>query len=284
MARTISFIQAISAGNALRIGLYLPPGASFVRLLRQPTDAFAGPDDASALVVAEHSCAGAVIDITSLTNGTPVFYCAYVNRNGAWDDGCTASGTPAATYCDGGPDVQEIVRSRVEAGLAVEVARGAIRAPKSGVIPVVDSPYALADRMVYPYATVHFDRCTPSERYLGEDVTGVGDDEGFLATTALNVAVVTQNPDERILLRKALNRILLANFDVFGQLGLLRPTFSLADSEQLPDGTAGAVMFMSGGSFTCDHLTFVTARYPLIADVALTAHPHPDLFGSFEHG
>ena len=140
----ITNVQPLSAGNAARLFITPPSGAKYWRVLRRTADAFTGASDTGAVVVADQNTDNAVLDAHGLVNGTPYFWRDYAWTGSAWiDSGASISATPAATYVGDTNDPHHLVRDRVELGLAVEVSRGNIK-PKSGKIPVLISPFAMA--------------------------------------------------------------------------------------------------------------------------------------------
>ncbi|MGI4940003.1 MAG: hypothetical protein ACRYHQ_05475, partial [Janthinobacterium lividum] len=165
----IQRIFPLSAGNALRLYLAPPVGATSWRVLRRNQDAFTGPDDAGAVVVVDASTDSTVLDCANLANGVPYFYQVFYLVAGAFVASTVAAGVPIATYEDGGPDLQELVRDRLKLGLAVEVARGVLL-PQSGSIEVYTAPFGFADAMSLPCVSVHVDSTGPSERMIGEDL------------------------------------------------------------------------------------------------------------------
>ena len=272
----IQQIFPLSAGNALRLYLAPPVGATSWRVLRRTTDAFTGPDDAGAVVVVDASTDSTVLDWNGLVNGTAYFYCVYFLVAGAYVASEVGTATPIATYEDGGPDLQELLRDRLTLGLAVEVARGVLL-PPSGAIAVYTAPFGFADAMSLPCLSVHVDSTGPSERMIGEnllpdfeDMTGWHATEGWLATWRLAIVAVSLNGDERILLRKAIRRIIQANLPILSAYGVLMPDFQQTDAEA--QGAEGdAPLYFSRGSFTCLAPAFVTDTVGTIADVGLTA-------------
>jgi len=277
----ITLIQALSAGNALRVFITPPAGAVYWRVLRRTADVFTGFDDAGAVSVTSATTDNAVLDVTALVNGTEYFYRFYSwDGSACTDAGVSVTATPATTYLDQTIDPLTVVISRIALGLAAEVARGNL-VPAKGFIPVFNAPYALPEKITFPMVTVHLDRFGPTERFIGEDIeSGIGDDgfwresEGFLARSAMNIAGVSLNSDERIQLRLALVRILQANFQVFSSLGLTQIEFAFADSEQLAN--ENSPLFLTGGSFTCTHMSFVlTEPSPVLSVPSGSAMPYP---------
>jgi len=77
---------------------------------------------------------------------------------------------------------------------------------------------------VFPLVTIHLESEDPSIHAIGQDISGdyydgVGqsweESDGWLAEVRLTIIGWSLNSDERIELRKALRRIILANMPVF---------------------------------------------------------------------
>lgn len=272
----ITLLEPLAAGNAVRIFIAPEPRAVFWRILRRTADLFTGADDVGAVVVADRSTDDCTLDLKALVNGTLYFYRCYSWDGAAWDAPASASVMPAATYRGDDIDPLQILRDRLAAGLAAEVARGALK-PTTGAIPVLKSPFMLPDQIVFPTVFVHLDSFAPAERALGEEVLAPEsldegeweETEGFMARNALNIGAVSRMPDERNELRRALVRILQANFPVFAQAGLNLVEFNFADTEDLE--SKAAPLFMTGGSFSCVAMSFAGRRVPAISDVI--THP-----------
>ena len=116
----ISQVLPLSAGNALRLYLSPPAGATSWRVLRRNQGAFTGPDDAGAVVVVDASTDSVILDTCELVNGTAYSYAVFypAQPSGVLVLGGVALGTPAATFQDGAPDIQELVAGRLRLGLA----------------------------------------------------------------------------------------------------------------------------------------------------------------------
>jgi hypothetical protein len=231
----ISLIQTLHVGNALRIFLDAPAGASACRLLRKVTATFSGHDDPDALLVLDE-LERSIMDTNGLVNGTLYYYCAFYFISGAWTATAAVSSTPASTYQDRGTDVLSLVRERLDLGLQAEIARATLRHDYSH-IPVLTAPPLFDDKR-FPLVTVHLQSEAPDSRALGEmlgpddfdaDENQWGEAEGWLASTQLMIIGWSLNPDERIELRKALRRIVVANLPVFSDAGMLEIMFSAQD-------------------------------------------------------
>ncbi|WP_431860138.1 hypothetical protein [Azospirillum sp.] len=273
----ITLLQPLPSGNAVRVFLTPPPGAVYWRLLRRTADAFAGPDDPGAVLVAgqPESTDNVLLDDKALVNGVAYFYRAYAWNGVSWSVSASASVAPAATYQGDDIDPLSIVRDRLAAGLAVEVKRGALK-PQSGAIPVLTAPFAAKDKVTFPVVSVHLEDDSPSQRAIGEllfpdeheDEGGWTETEGWLARTTLNIVAVSLNPDERIALRRALKRIIQANLPVFDAHGLQQVEFTQKDTEDFE--SQNAPLYMVHGSFVCISSSYVSNSVGEIADVDAT--------------
>lgn len=231
----IAMIQPLAAGNALRVTLDVPAGATKCRLLRKVTGTFSGQDDPDAYLVSE-ALERSVLDFANLANGTLYYYGAYFFVGAAWQTSAVVSATPAATYEDRGGDVLTLVRERVDLGLQVEVDRGTLTHDQ-GHIKVLTAP-PIFDDTVWPVVTVHLANEAPGERGVGEilfpdefDGTDWGDSDGWLARVQVTIMGWSLNPDERIELRKALRRIVVTNLSLFDFAGMVEIDFSQQDTE-----------------------------------------------------
>lgn len=268
-------VVPLAAGNALRVFLEPPAGARLWRVLRKSADTFVGPDDPDAYVVHEGSDR-VTLDANYLQNGTLYHYRAYYWDGAAWSASATATGTPNATYEDATTDVLELVRDRLAYGLQAEVARGAL-SPVDGQIRVFTAPPVYED-ICWPVVTVQLQSETPAARALGEmvepdeydKIAGEwGGVEGWLARVQLAVTGWSQNPDERIELRKALRRIIVANLSVFDNAGMVQVEFQQQDMEDFR--SYPAPVYQSLGTLTClAPVRVVSARDPAITAVQST--------------
>jgi hypothetical protein len=262
-------LQPLMAGNALRVFVTRPTGTLISRILRRDTDAFTGHDDAGALLVhsgLEH----AVLDVSGLVNGATYFYRVYHWDGAAWSDGGVVSGEPVASYDDGATDVLVLLRDRLIAGLAVEVAAGRL-AHSKGVIPVRTAPPQDKDETL-PIVTLQLSSDSQADRAVGEDLMGYedGETEGWLSAVRIELMGWSLNPDERNELRRALKRIVLANLAVFDAAGVVQVNFSQNDTEDF--STYAAPMYQTMGDFTCLAPSYVTGGdYAVIADIPVVA-------------
>lgn len=252
----IATVLPLPVGNALRLFLEPPAGSLEWRILRKGADTFTGVNDPTAVVVYQGS-EQVVLDAQSLQNGVLAYYRAFYWNGSAWTASATAIGTPNASYQDLSPDVLSIVRDRIDAGIQVEVARGALQ-PTSGSISVLSAPPVYEDTR-WPVISVHLISEAPSDRMIGEmftddvfdAVSGIGtESEGWLARTQLTVIGWSQNPDERIAMRQVLRRLIVANLPVFDSAGMVQIEFSQQDIDAV-SGEYPAPVYQTVGTFTC---------------------------------
>lgn len=276
----ISMVQPLPAGNAIRVLVMPPEGATRWRLLRRTDSAFAGPTDPDAVLVAYGDVGPVVpegpIDRAGLINGTTYVYRDFAEVGGRWIAGSTASGMPAASYSGDTEDPQSLVRERLELGLAEEVKRGVL-VPQSGKVRVITAPFATEANITFPVVSVHLASEAPAERGIGEELMpptvdpddgDVADYEGWLGRVELNIVGVSLNADERIALRRALRRIVVANLPIFDAAGMTRISFSQRDEEQFTE--KGTPLFMAVGSLDCIAPFFVAAEAPAVSAANVT--------------
>lgn len=254
----IHMVQPLSVGNALRLYLEPPAGAVRWKILRKGADSFSGPADESGAVIYEGS-ERVVVDARYLLNDVRAFYRPYYTIDGVtWTAGPTASGTPVATYEEQTSDVLALLRERLESGLQVEVQRGNL-VNDLGYIQVYAAAPSLERDLTFPLVTLHLDSEDPSVRGIGEslgtdDFDAIGDgwteSEGWLADVRISIIGWSLNADERIELRKAIRRIVLANMSVFASEGWQQVSLSLQDNDAI-SGEYPAPIYQAVGSFTC---------------------------------
>ena len=275
---SITAISPIAAGAALRIFLTPPVGAIAWRILRLPTDTFAGPSDPLATLV-HAGTSKSVLDDGGLIDGSLYWYRIYYWSGTAWTASESVSASPSATYTDESEDALTVLRDRLEAGLLVEVQRGHL-VHVDGAIPVLTAPPVYDDTR-FPVVTVHLQNESPAERYIGENLTGDDNDidwfsgtstdsQGWLAETTLTVMGWALNPDARKDLRKAIRRVIVANLPVFDEHGLLNVSFTQQDTEDFTAYSAPVYQVMT--TVTCKTPILVSAPgADIITDVTLAA-------------
>lgn len=199
-----------------------------MRVLRRTDDAFTGPEDPGAVRYDGGPETDLVVDYAALVNGTPYSYRVYYQgAAGTWIEGNAVAVVPEASYAGDTPDPQEVLIERIDAGLAVEVSRGAVHPPHGAARIEVLRAFNVFEQSRLPCVTVEFVSSETQDRAIGEQ-WGPDDDEGanwrefdgWKRHVTLAVAAWTLNADERVALRQALERIFLANLPVFDAAGL----------------------------------------------------------------
>lgn len=267
-------VQPLHAGNALRLILEPPAGAVRWKVLRKGSDSFSGHDDPLALVVSEGDDR-VIVDVNSLQNQVMAFYRPYYTTNGtSWTAGATAHGTPDAIYQDESSDVLSVLRQRLEAGLLVECQRGNF-ATDLGYIQVYTASPSLERDLALPLVTIHLENEEPGERVLGEDMIegqfdAIGGDwdeaEGWLANVSVTIIGWSLNSDERIELRKAIRRIVVANLTVFEGLGWYQVNLSQQDIDAV-NGEYPAHIYQVMSTFSCVAPVRVSGNVSAISNV-----------------
>jgi hypothetical protein len=254
----ISIVQPLPVGNALRLYMEPPAGAVRWKVLRMGSDSFTGHDDPGAALVYDGD-ERVFVDTLALPNGSMAFYKAYHTANGTdWTATATASGTPAATFEDQTTDVLAFLRERIEAGLKVEVDRGNIVHTLGYVQTLVATP-SQDMQLQFPLVTLHLESEDPGVRALGEEIASdrfdtIGDDwdeaEGWLANVRVTVIAWSLNGDERMELRKALRRIIIANLPIFYDRGWQEIALAQQDVDSV-GGEFNAPLYQVLNTFTC---------------------------------
>lgn len=253
----ITTVQPIHAGNALRLFLEPPTGAVSWRVLRKGSDTFTTHEDDTAFLAYEGD-EKVIVDARYLKNEQMAFYKPFYFDGTAWAAGPTASGTPAAIYEEHSTDVLSFLRERLEAGLLVEVERGNLSSD-IGYVQVYTAPPSLEQDLRFPLVTIHLDSESPAERGLSEDISGdefdaIGFDwlesEGWLAQVQLQIIGWSLNSDERIELRKAIRRLIVANLPIFDAEGMQQITITQQDVDAV-NGEFGAPLYQVMSSFSC---------------------------------
>ncbi len=276
----ISMIQPLPVGNALRVYLLPPAGALANIVLRNTTGTFAGYNDPTATQVYQGT-QNSVLDYQGLDNGTTYYYADFYLVGGSWVAGNVVSAVPASTYVDASTDALTLVRDRISAGMQAEVAAGSL-VPKSGLIRVLTAPPVFDDTL-WPVVVVHVESDGSDQRAIGEEigasmpdpVTGTwADSEGWQARVQLSVTGYSLNPDERISLRQAIRRVILANLPVFNSAGMTEVSFSQQDVEDFT--SYGAPVYFTTGTFSCLSPAAVSDAVPAVTDVTVTSSvPEP---------
>ena len=281
MGAVISMIQPLPVGNALRVFLEPPLGAARWKLLRKGSNTIAGHDDQSA-VVAYEGADHVILDASSLINDVGLYYQPFYTDDGGatWTTAPSVLATPRATYEELTTYAFDLLRSRLEQGLHVEVTRGVISA-ELGYVQVYPAPPGLNDDLRFPLVTIHLESEEPGERALGEYIGG--DDfnedtfdwqssEGWLASVRIQIATWSLNPDERVVLRKALRRIVIGNLPVFDAEGITGVNLDFSDVDYL-NGEFGAPVYQTMANFSCLAPVRVGERTPAVRDVFARSTP-----------
>ncbi|EAB4417297.1 hypothetical protein D7B12_17860 [Salmonella enterica] len=242
-----------ASGNALRLFFKPPSDAVYWHVLRNTS-----PDFTSAPIVYTGTDE-AIVDVQGLLNETKYFYqVEYRLQDGRLITGGTNHGTPASKYEDYTTDVLELLRLRLEAGLMEEVKRGHLYS-ELGYIQVLAAPPSMQNNLTFPLVTLLLENESPSERSIGDLIDDEGFDEeahewieqaGWMADVTVSITGWSLNPTERIDLRKAIRRIIVANFTVLAAHGILLPNLSLTDADAV-SGEFDAPLYLVNGDFTC---------------------------------
>ena len=276
----IAYAAPLPVGNAVRLIVAPPAGTAAVRLLRKTADTFTGFDDPAAAVIDCDATGGAVIDATTLLNGTTYYYADYATPDGeTWSAGQSVSATPNVADGTAGPDVFSLLRQRLELGLRGEVAAGRLPPTDKGQPLQVWSAPPLADNVAFPLVTIHLRDDSSGERVMGDVMAPLAFDtiggawsggEGSLCRLAIDiVGFVSGNSDTRILLRNAMKRVLYANLEVLESAGVLLPEFRFADVDDME--SYATPMFMVQVGFSCLAPYAVTSTIAPVTDVSVTA-------------
>jgi len=270
----ISMVQPLHVGNALRLFIEPPVGAVEWKILRKGNGVFSGHNDPAALL-AYQGDDRVVIDIASITNGVMQFYCPfYTTDKVTWTAGAVASGTAHADYEEHTTDVLTYLRDRLEVGLKEECDRGTF-ATELGYVQVYTAPPSMERDLRFPLVTLHLDNEEPSERGIGDVISGdvfdsVGFDwqesEGWLAGVRVTVIGWSLNGDERLELRKAIRRLVLANLTVFEGLGWSQVSLSQQDVDAV-NGEYPSPLYQAMGTFSCVAPVRVGGSVDAISDV-----------------
>lgn len=232
----IQYAHAPSCGNAAVLVLH--PGAAPWRLVR----AFDAPPltVADGEVVLSGEQAGPLgewADYSGLSNGREVFYQLFAGT--AWTlDGGPKSVIPAylSEPLFASPDFAGFIRDRLEAGLAAEVAAGAL-SHTSDFVPVLTA-YPQIDSVRLPVVTVTLTDRRAEVRGIGEHLIPdlLADDlwsvyQGWLDRSALQIAVWALSHADRVRLRDAVQRVIMLNLPLLGHAGYDMPDLSESDTQ-----------------------------------------------------
>jgi hypothetical protein len=226
-------------------------------VLRRSDATFTIPDDPNAAVVVDAYGENTFLDI-NVQNGTPYFYALFSWDGAIWTRSAAVSATPAFSYAHNDADPQCLVRDRVALGLAAELAAGNLEAP-SGNIQVLTAPYALFEGVTMPVVSVHLQSQSAGDHALGDLVASDGDlscyglslgeDVGVFQRTTLQIVGIALNSDQRLALRRALERVILGNLSVFYANNLTQVEWSFSDDEDFAGENVN--LFRTVCAFSC---------------------------------
>lgn len=269
-------LEPLSVGNAIRVVLQPPSDALYWTVLRNTTGQFPGVEDPSSQLVYTGKMI-APLDFSDLQNGTTYFYCVFYWNGSSWTAAAPMSAEPAVAYIDSSTDAMSVVIGRLQAGVMNELDAGRLTA-NSGVIQVLSAPPIFNDTR-FPVVTVHLISEAPAERGVGELLVGDQPDlinpslwdvsNGWLARVQLAIIGWSQNPDERIALRMALRRLMVANLPVFDAAGMVEIDFNQQDVDAI-SGEYPALIYQSLGTLTCMAPVIVGDQQATFTDVTVT--------------
>jgi hypothetical protein len=272
----ITMIQPIASGNALRIFLSPPAGSLRWRVLRNGSDSFANESDPNAIIAYEGDDE-IFVDVSFLQNEVMAFYRAYYFDGTSWTASATANGTPVSNYEEFTTDVMSLLRSRIEAGMKVEVERGNIIAEELGYVQVYTAPPSLEGSLRFPLITMHMINENSGIRGIGENISGdefdaVGfdwlDSEGWISDVQMTIVCWSLNSDERIELRKALRRVIIANLPVLSSQGIEQVNVGMQDVDAI-NGEYDANLYQVVCNFSCIAPVRVGSKVAAISDVTV---------------
>lgn len=272
---TIALAQSLPTGNAIRLILIPPAGASRCIVLRKQSDTISSWCDSSAVVVYDGGVELSVLDWNGIVNSVPYVYRDFWFVAGLWEPGASTTLMSASVDTDVSVDVLSIVRERIDLGLQAEVARGTLN-NKNGRISVLTAP-PVYDNTAWPVVTVHVNSDASGERAIGEtmgeDTFDTGGSswlasEGWLSRWNIGISGWSLNPDERILLRKAIKRIVLGNLPVFDAAGMLQVELSQQDAEDFE--RYSAPVYLINGTLTCLAMSLDSSLEAVARDIVFT--------------
>ncbi|EGD6457237.1 hypothetical protein IAJ44_004298 [Salmonella enterica] len=241
------------SGNAVRLYLQPPSDAVEWRILRDTDQNMPMP------YASDWGTDDVLVDTHALENNELVHYCMeYRHADGSLSFSNVADVIPQATYEDYTTDTLELLQQRLKAGLREEVKRR-VFITDFGYIDVLAAPPSLKNNVSFPLVTLLLENESPAERSIGdlidddfydEDSKEWGDQAGWMADVSISITGWSLNPTERIELRKAIRRVLIANFNVFALRGVLLPSFTLTDADAV-SGEFDVPLYLVNGNFTC---------------------------------
>jgi hypothetical protein len=263
-----------------------PSGAAISLLLRVPArpwvllrrldDDFTTYPDAGAVVVVSGETANeqlGVLDFEGLTNGIPVWYQIFaepVGGVGPWEAyGALKTITPAYESQPSfhSLDPVELIRERLEVGLAGELALGTIT-HKQGAVPVLRAP-PLFDSVVFPAVTVLLESRNTEHRFIGDSLlddamTSPSTAEvytGWFDRSRIQIAGWSLNAEERAQLRHAIERILILNLPI---LDATLTEVDVSQNDQFDAESYAAPVYQAVFELSALHPAIVRDVVPLI--------------------
>lgn len=256
----------LPAGNAVRLVFSVPSAAQELRVLRRddglPPESL---DDPVAVPVYGGDPVRSFVDWEAVPSGVDLVYRAWWRVAGQWTDGGAKKVRADPYFIDRSIEPLLVVRDRVDLGLRAVVERGQIH-PRSGSIPVlIASP--LIDDVPMPVVTVHLESESPEATPIGSTLSEIGDEPAFGHLSRFSIKVIgwSLNVDERLVLRRALLSILMANRDVFEEAGMTELDVSFADMEDFM--SYSAPVYQAVGTVSCVAVREFIAPVPRVASV-----------------
>jgi hypothetical protein len=272
----ITLLQPLAVGNAIRV-FYSPPLTALTwKILRKLADTFTGYNDVDASVVAEHGVGNVQLDTSALTNGVLYYYKPYWWDGAAWHADATVSATPVTNFSDLSVDPLVFMRERLDYGFQALIAAGKIQTSATR-IPVLTAP-PMFDDTTFPVVTVHCNQDSAATRGIGEMLSGDVFDvvsqqwesnEGWYSRIQLSIVCWCLNPDERVALRRALKSLIIANLQVFYDVGFFDVEFQQSDNEDFQ--SYNVPMYQVMNTFTCQAASAVGVQGGNIQSITVAA-------------
>lgn len=273
-------IQPLHSGNALRLFLEPPKGVVAWRVLRNGTGVFSGPNDSHAALVFEgfDDDAQVLVDVgNALENDARWFYGAYHSTDKVvWHASPVKSAIPNAIYQDQTTDVLSFVRDRLSSGLLEECKRGNFQTDFN-FIQVYTAPPVMESALRFPLVTLHLESEESADRGIGETLGPDSFDaqdfewtesEGWLANVRLQIIGWSLNSDERIELRKAIRRLIVANLPAFDSVGFNTINLSQQDVDSV-NGEYPSPIYQVMNTFTCIAPVVVSGNVSAVREVVI---------------
>lgn len=272
-----------AAGEAVKLYVTPPAGASYWRILRKSASAITGVDDSSAVMIAERTRCEMVLDWEGLENGTTYTYAVFYWVGGEWTAPDTATAVPAASYSGGGVEPVRMILDRLKSGFDAEIAAGTFATP-SGLIDTHANPLMLPDNMTFPCVGVHLDSSAPDEFAIGDVLRPDSDNgdgtisvwEGTVWTYRLSAVGISLNQMERLSLRQVIGRVLSANHEIFELMGLQDMTFSQSDHEDLQQNNAP--LYLTTAAISCHAVEWVARVQPKVTSFTIKNHVRGNVY------